>query len=450
MRGSDLNTSESDDLASMASESGLRFVRLGWVDNAGIYRSHALSATHFRELTEKGLGLASGVQAVPVHQDSVAAGLPIGAVGQVWLVPDTRSFRSLPWQPGHGSVMGAFVTATGEPWPYCPRSALTRQLKRLADHGLHMEAAFEHEFMLLRRGENGLEHFEESHYAATHGLDKAGPILDEMALALEAQGIVVESMLKEAGLSQFEITTLHADPMRAADQFVAVRETLSAIALAHGLIATALPLVFDHESGNGWHLHFSLWQGDRNLTADGQSLAPVSAAFLAGVLEHLPALCALTSPSTNSFRRIRPGAWAGAYRIWGYDHKEAALRVPTSRMGGPTNIELKVSDASANPYLSLAGLIGAGLDGIERELTLPEAVEVDAGNLEETERSARGIEALPESLDVAVAALENDPILLAVLGPELADAYVRVKKEEALALGALSLEEEVSQLIETY
>ena len=445
-----MSTSESDDLVRMVSESDLRFVRLGWVDNAGIYRSHALSTTHFRELATKGLGLASGVQAVPVHQDSVAVGLPIGAVGQVWLVPDSRSFRSLPWQEGHGSVMGAFVTAEGKPWPYCPRTALTRQLQGLAEGGLHMEAAFEHEFMLLRRGENGPEHFEKSHYAATHGLDKAGPILDEMALALEAQGIAVESILKEAGLSQFEIATLHADPMRAADHFVAVRETLSAVGLGHGLIATPLPLVFKNESGNGWHLHFSLWQEDQNLTADGPNLAPLSGAFLAGVLEHLPGLCALTSPSTNSFRRIRPGAWAGAYQIWGYDHKEAALRVPTSRMGGPTNIELKVSDASANPYLSLAGLIGAGLDGIKRELGLPEAVEVDAGNLDEAQRNARGIEALPASLEAAVAALESDPVLLEVLGPELAEAYVRVKKEEALALGPLSLEEEVSQLIETY
>ena len=446
----DLSKPESDELARLVSESDLRFVRLGWVDNAGIYRSHALSVNHFCELATKGLGLASGVQAVPVHQDSVAAGLPIGAVGQVWLVPDRKSFRSLPWQEGHGSVMGAFVTAAGEPWPYCPRTTLTRQLQDLAEVGLHMETAFEHEFMLLRRGENGPEHFEESHYAATHGLDKAGPILDEMALALESQGITVESILKEAGLSQFEIATLHADPMQSADHFVAVRETLSAVGLGHNLIATPLPLIFENESGNGWHLHFSLWQEDRNLTADGPNLAPLSAAFLAGVLEHLPGLCALTSPSTNSFRRIRPGAWAGAYQIWGYDHKEAALRVPTSRMGGPTNIELKVSDASANPYLSLSGLIGAGLDGIKRNLGLPEAVEVDAGNLNEFERNARGIEALPASLDAAVAALESDPVLLEVLGPDLAEAYLHVKKEEALALGPLSLEEEVSQLIETY
>ena len=115
--------------------------------------------------------------------------------------------------------------------------------------------------------------------------------------------------------------------------------------------------------------------------------------------------------------------------------------------GGTSGIGQAIAEGLAEEG---AQVIGAGLDGIERELTLPEAVEVDAGNLEETERSARGIEALPESLDVAVAALENDPILLAVLGPELADAYVRVKKEEALALGARSLEEEVSQLIETY
>ena len=441
---------DSDEFSRAVSDPDLRFVRLGWVDNAGIYRSHALSAHHFRDLASNGLGLTRAVQAVPVHQDSVASGLSIGAVGQVWLVPDPKSFRPVPWQEGHGSVMGTFVDAEGEPWPYCPRSALARQLQALSDLDLHMETAFEHEFMLLRQGRDGLEHFEQSHYASTHGLDKAGPILDEMALALETQGVCVESMLKEAGLSQFEIATRHTEPMQSADDFVAVRETLSAIALQHDLIGTALPLVFDDESGNGWHIHFSLWRGEQNLTADGQNLAPISASFLAGVLEHLPALCALTTPSSNSFRRIRPGAWAGAYRIWGYDHKEAALRVPTARAQGPTNIELKVSDASANPYLSLAGLIGAGLDGIERKLVLPEPIDVDAGSLEESERIARGIEALPGTLDAALSCLEADAVLRKVLGAELSDAYLHVKREEASALRSLTLQEEVSQLLETY
>lgn len=165
--------------------SGIRFLRLGWVDNAGVYRVHAVRANRIAQMVEEGLGLATGTQAVPVHEDLGAAGLPIGLVGQVWLLPDAESFRQLPWEPQHGAVMGSFCTQEGDPWAYCPRSALMRQVARLSERDLSMQAAFEHEFMLLRAGEEQLEHIESSHYAATHGLDAAGPLLDEMALSLE-------------------------------------------------------------------------------------------------------------------------------------------------------------------------------------------------------------------------------------------------------------------------
>ena len=438
------------ELVDIVDESQVRFLRFGWVDNAGVYRVHAIRASRIAKMASDGLSLATGAQAVPVHEDVVAEGLPIGPVGQVWLLPDAESFRVLPWEREHGAVMGSFVSQDGSPWAYCPRGALQRQIDRLAHRGLTLQAAFEHEFMLLRENEGVLSHFETSHYASTHGLDAAGPLLDEMVRALEEQGVAVESMLKEAGLSQFEIVTEHGSPLRAADQFVAVRETISAVAMRHELIGTCLPLVFEEEAGNGWHLHFSLFQGSENLTSDGPVLGELSAAFLAGVLEHLPGLCALTAPSPNSYRRIRPGAWAGAYRVWGYDNKEAALRVPSARRGGATNIELKVVDASANPYLALAAVIGAGLDGIERGLSLPHPVEEDAGSLSEAERARRKIESLPARLSDALASLCSDDVILEVLGPKLALAYCTVKEAEVAHFEGRALEEEVRELLTAY
>ena len=443
-------TESTHSILDLVDKTGIRFLRLGWVDNAGVYRVHAIRANRIAQMEEEGLGLATGAQAVPVHEDVVSEGLPIGPVGQVWLVPDSASFRVLPWEPEHGAVMGSFVSRDGSPWPYCPRAVLQRQVDRLAERGLSLQAAFEHEFMLLKEEEGRLAHFESSHYASTHGLDAGGPLLDEMTRGLEEQGVEVESMLKEAGLSQFEIATEHGSPLLAADQFVTVRETISAVAMRHGLIGTCLPLVFEEEAGNGWHLHFSLFEGERNLTSEGPVLAELSGSFLAGVLEHLPALCGLTTPSTNSFRRIRPGAWAGAYRVWGYDNKEAALRVPTSRRGGPTNIELKVADASANPYLALAAVIGAGLDGVERRIGLPEPVEEDVGSLSTEERARRGIESLPSALSEALAFLRSDGVLLDVLGEELAQAYLKVKESEVARFEGGELEDEVRQLVTAY
>jgi glutamine synthetase len=429
---------------------GVRFLRLGWVDSAGVLRTQAVSRARATATSTDGLAVISGVQALPVFADAVQPGLGIGAVGQVWLRPDLDTLRVLPWEPTHASTLGAFVTRDGSPWGFCPRSTLIRAIGRLADAGFSLQAAFEHEFMLLRRTGGALAHFEESHYASAHGLDHAGPVLDGIAEALEAQGVPVRAMLKEAGLSQYEVSTEHASPLRAADRFVIVRETIGAVAAGHDLVGTCLPLVFADEAGNGWHVHFSLWRGDTNLTGAGDGLGVDARAFVAGIHAHLPALLALTTPTPNSFRRQRPGAWAGVYRVWGYDHKEAPLRVPTERRGAPTNVELKASDASANPYLSLAGVIAAGLDGIARGLDLPPPIDVDPGQLDETERKARGIDRLPATLDEALAQLERDPVLLGALGDELARAYLAVKRAEAAELGALALADEVARLVEAY
>ena len=428
----------------------VRFLRLGWVDSAGVLRTQAVSSARAATMSAEGLGVVSGVQALPVFADIVQPGLGIGAIGQVWLRPDIGTLRVLPWQPTHASTLGAFVRRDGSPWPFCPRTALLRAIARLERAGLSLQAGFEHEFLLLRRRDGKLEHFEESHYASAHGLNRAGPVLDAIAQALESQGVPVRAMLKEAGLSQFELSTEHGTPLLAADRFVVVRETIGAVAAQHDLVGTCLPLVFRDEAGSGWHIHFSLWRDGRNLTGAGDGLGAEARAFVGGIHAHLPALLALSTPTPNSFRRQRPGAWAGVYRVWGYDHKEAPLRVPTERQGAPTNIELKASDASANPYLSLAGLIAAGLDGIERGLDLPPPVDFDPGQLSDAERAARGIERLPATLDVALAALADDPVLLAALGDDLARAYLAVKRAEFAELSGLALADEVARLVEAY
>ena len=386
------------DLDHWLREARVRFLRLGWVDSAGVLRTQAVSSARAAAMSAEGLGVVSGVQALPVFADIVQPGLGIGAIGQVWLRPDLGTLRVLPWQPTHASTLGAFVTRDGSPWPFCPRTALLRAIARLERAGLALQAAFEHEFLLLRRRDGALEHFEESHYASAHGLNRAGPVLDAIAQALESQGVPVRAMLKEAG----------TQPVRAvhrARRAAARRRSLRGRARDDRRRGGAtrprrdLPaLVFADEAGSGWHIHFSLWRDGRNLTGagSGDGLGAEARAFVGGIHAHLPALLALTTPTPNSFRRQRPGAWAGVYRVWGYDHKEAPLRVPTERQGAPTNVELKASDASANPYLSLAGLIAAGLDGIERGLDLPPPVDFDPGQLSDAERAARGIERLPQ------------------------------------------------------
>jgi glutamine synthetase len=208
------------------------------------------------------------------------------------------------------------------------------------------------------------------------------------------------------------------------------------------MIASLAPKPWPDNAGNGAHVHFSLWDGERNRFHDGSApdlLSAEARSFIAGVLEHLPGLCGLTAPSFNSYQRIVPHYWAGAFMCWGHDNREAPVRVASVFRGmeeASTNVELKACDASCNPYLGLGGLIAAGLDGIERALEPPDPVEVDPGTIDEDERARRGILRLPATQAEALDALEADPVLTRALGPVLAESYLAVRHSEWAAYSA--------------
>jgi glutamine synthetase len=284
-------------------------------------------------------------------------------------------------------------------------------------------------------------------------MDKARVVIDDMAEALSAQGIAVEMYYPESGPGQHELTVRFARGLAVADRQIAFRETIHAVALRHGLMASFLPKIFADKAGSGLHMHLSLWRGDNNLMPEigGRwDLSDRARAFMAGVLAHLPALMALTTPSPNSYRRLKPHFWSGAFRCWGIDNREAALRLPTSPDGPPSNFELKTCDGSANPYLALGGVVAAGLDGVRRRLDLPEPVSGDPGNLSAAERQQRGIDALPANLGEALEQFSMDPVLSAALGPELARAFLAVRWAEWQALKDVSLADEVNLLLERY
>jgi glutamine synthetase len=212
------------------------------------------------------------------------------------------------------------------------------------------------------------------------------------------------------------------------------------VASERGLVATLAPKPWPEGAGNGCHIHFSLWDDDekapRNRFHDPDATDRFSTegrAFLAGVLEHLPGLCGLTAPSFNSYHRIVPHYWAGAFTCWGLDNREAPVRVPSLYSGreeASTNAELKAADASCNPYLAVGGLIAAGLDGLERGLEPPEPVQVDPGSLPQAEREAKGIRPLPATQREALDALAADDVLTGAMGRVLAGSYLAVRRSE--------------------
>jgi glutamine synthetase len=260
--------------------------------------------------------------------------------------------------------------------------------------------------------------------------------VDTLVDAVDQQAIELEQYYAELGHGQQEISTGHAPALRAADEQLLVRETIRGVAAQHGLVASLAPKPWPEAAGNGGHLHFSLWEGERNRFHDPSAedrLSSQARSFVAGVLEHLAGLCGLTAPSFNSYRRIVPQSWAGAFTCWGHDNREAPLRVPfvfSGREEATTNVELKAADGTCNPYLALGGLIAAGLDGLERGLDPPEPVEVDPAVIADEERARRGIRRLPATQEEALNALEADEVLMDALPEALARSYLAVRRSE--------------------
>jgi glutamine synthetase len=232
------------------------------------------------------------------------------------------------------------------------------------------------------------------------------------------------------------VSVAAADPVGAADDLVLVRATIRAISQQHGLRVSFSPKVVAEGVGNGGHVHISVWDGDRNLCAGGDGPYGLTAAgesFAAGILDRLPALLAIGAPSAASYLRLIPQHWAGAFAVWGLENREAAMRLVTGSVGSrewAANLEVKSFDLTANPYLVVAGLIFAGLAGVDAGAGLPAPVEVDPGLLSDAERADRDISLLPSSLAEATDAFEADPVLLSAFGASLTSAILAVRRGE--------------------
>jgi glutamine synthetase len=431
------------DVVKQADEADLRLVRFLWCGNDGTIRAKASSKHGLEDRIKSGIGLTVAMQAMN-SLDQLQPVEGMGPVGEVRLVPDPETFRVLPYAPHLGAMVVDMVALDGEPAAVCQRTFLKRMEARLAERGARLEVAFENEFSLAAQVDGAFVPIDSGLCFSTISATAAQEYLDELVAALESQRIALEQYYSELGHGQHEISTQHAPALRAVDEQVFVRETLRGVAAEFGIVASLAPKPWPENAGNGGHIHFSLWDtsGDRNRFHDASAddrLSGEARSFIAGVLEHLPGLCGLTAPSFNSYHRILPQYWAGAFVCWGHDNREAPVRVPSVFRGmeeASTNAELKAADASSNPYLAVGGLIAAGLDGIERGLEPPEPVEVDPATIDEGEREQRGILPLPATQQEALDALSADRVLLDALGPVLAQSYLTVRRSEWEAYSA--------------
>jgi glutamine synthetase len=430
----------------------IQLVRFLYCGNDSVIRGKACHTRFLPSYLESGIGMTVAMGSFNMLDQLVAEG-SFGPAGEIRLAPDLDTFAALPYAPKTARFFCDMQTLDGRPWDVCTRSFLKRMIERVGRAGLTLKASFENEFTLARREGDRHAPLDESGYGSSIGMDSSAPIMLDIVEALIAQGVYPEQCYPELGHGQQELPVRFADALRAADNQLTVRDTARAVAARHGLLASFAAKPFPDQAGNGSHIHWSLWRSKdaQNHFHDPRGrhgLSEAGYAFIAGVLAHLPALVALTAPSVNSYRRLQPRFWCGAYAAWGPDNREAAVRIPSQRRGvemESTNLELKPCDPSNNPYLALGGLLAAGLDGMERKLDPGEPVTVDPDSLSETERKRRGIRRLPVSLGEALDALEKDEVLRAALGEGLAREYLTVKRSEVRGFEGKDVAFEVAQ-----
>jgi glutamine synthetase len=423
-----------------ANERGLQLVRFLYCDNGGVIRGKSTHVGQLARRISSGIGLVKGMQSF-TSLDFLAPDATYGPVGEIRLIPDPDTFVVLPYAPRSGQMIANMVELDHQPWALDPRAFLQRMVAAAAAKSLAFDAAFENEFFLAYRGDDGFVPVDRSLCFSAIGMESTEPVIQDIIAALTAQGLTVELSHPELGWGQQELSIRHASPVRAADNQITYRQTVRAVAAQHGMVASLAPKPWADQAGSGAHLHWSIWDSDHkvNKLADPAGVAGLSTLArqaIAGVLTHLPGLLGLTTPSVNSFRRLQPHYWSSAYTAWGIENREAAVRVPTRYWddeAASTNLELKASDASANPYISLGGVIAAALDGIDRGLDPGEPVNQDPGNLTDAEREQRGIRRFPLTASEALDELERDEVLTGALGAPLATEYLKVRRAEAAA-----------------
>jgi glutamine synthetase len=417
------------------------WVRFVFVDHAGIPKAKAVHRDGFEGRARAGVGLAKGVMALDpsgaLHPES-----GLSPVGECRLIPDLSTLTTLPFARAQAMVSCDMTESDAQtPWEGCPRSALKRVLGRLADRGYRSLASYEAEFYVWD-SEGPLDR---TPYAGSYALSTAAEFVAELALVLDQMGIRPEQCHAEVGQGNLELSVAEDEALAAADKRVMVLETIRGVANRMGLETTMAPKPYLQGAGNGHHLHVSLYEEEASTLFDASgALSGPGSGFVAGILEHLPAVMAFTAPSPNSYQRLAPGMWASAYAAYGLDNREAAVRLASpvaGRESATANVELKPVDVTSNPYLALAAVLAAGMDGIERGLDPGEPTMVDPATLSDEERASKGIRPLPASPDEALDALEDDSALKEALGEPLVRTHVAVGRAQAAIARELPPEE---------
>ena len=417
-----------EDILAMVEENGVKFIRLQFTDILGTLKNVAITD---RQL-EKALNNHC------MFDGSSINGFVRVEESDMYLRPDLDTFVIFPWRPQQGKVARLICDVympDGTPFEGDPRYILKKAINKAKDMGYTMNVGPECEFFLFEVDNDGnptLKTNDKGSYFDLGPIDLGENARRDMTLALEDMGFEIETSHHEVAAGQNEIDFKYADALVTADNIATFKYVVKSIAQRHGLYATFMPKPLHGVNGSGMHINISLIKDGKNAfhnEEDELGLSSVAYNFIAGVLKHIKEICPITNPLVNSYKRLVPDYEAPVYIAWSAKNRSPLIRVPSAREEG-TRIELRSPDPSSNPYLVLACLLLAGLEGIKYNLEPPKCIDKNIFALNREERKRENIESLPESLHEAVAYMQKSDLVKEALGKNTFEYYIRAKEVE--------------------
>lgn len=417
------------DIIRLVEENDVKFIRLQFTDIFGQLKNMAITKSQLKKALDNQC----------MFDGSSIEGFVSIEQSDMYLHPDLDSFAIFPWRPQQGKVARLICDvykADGTPFEGDPRYVLKKAIKEAADMGYTFNVGPECEFFLFHTDEEGrptVKTNDEGGYFDLAPIDGGENCRRDIIQTLEEMGFEIEASHHEVAPGQHEIDFRYDDALRTADNIITFKLVVKSIAQRHGLHATFMAKPIFGINGSGMHTNMSLMNDKGgNAFYDAESpdgLSALAGNFIGGVLRHIKGIAAVTNPTVNSYKRLVPGYEAPCYISWSVSNRSTLIRIPAAR-GMSTRVELRCPDPTCNPYLALAAILKAGIEGIREKIAPPESVNVSIFGLSEEQRRGLGIESLPGTLEAAVNAMECDGLVKDALGEELFGYYVRAKRAE--------------------
>ncbi len=433
------------DIMQLVEDEDVEFIRLQFTDMFGTLKNVAITKSQLEKaLNNQCMFDGSSIEGFVRIEES-----------DMYLYPDLDTFCIFPWRPQQGKVARIICDvycADGTPFEGDPRYILRKEIARAAKMGYTFDVGPECEFFLFHTDEDGqpttISH-EKAGYFDLGPVDLGENARRDMVLTLEDMGYEIEASHHEVAPAQHEIDFKYDEALRTADNIMTFKLAVKTIAKRHGLFASFMPKPKYGINGSGMHVNMSLAKDGKNIFADPSDelgLSQEAYYFIGGIMKHMKGMTAITNPLVNSYKRLVPGYEAPIYIAWSATNRSPLIRIPAAR-GAGTRVELRCPDPAANPYLTLAVCLAAGLDGIEHKIMPPESVKENVFEMRISQKVKLGIESLPADLSEAVDELEKDEYIKDVLGKHITEKYTEAKRAEWAEYRAQVTQWEISEYL---